>query len=41
MTLVLESASLDPIAPSGARAGRELDGDHEAQARNLPCHRSA
>jgi hypothetical protein len=41
MTTVFGSASPGPIALSGVRAGRGLDGDHEAQAHTLPCHQSA
>lgn len=41
MTAVPENASPGPIALSEVRAGRGLEGDHEAQAHTLPCHRSA
>ncbi len=41
MTVVPESTSPGPIALSEVRAGRELEGDHEAQVHTLPCHQSA
>lgn len=39
-TVVLESASPGPIVRSEVRAGRGLEGDHEARARTPPCHQS-
>jgi hypothetical protein len=41
MTIVLESTSPGPIALSEVRAGRGLEGDHEAQVRTQPCYQSA
>ena len=40
MTVVLESTSPDPIAPSQVRTGRGLEGDREAQTHTLPSHQS-